>query len=128
MREYTLGSVLAVVAVVAVELFWLRTGIFRKVTFWISYAIILFFQVLVDGWLTKLSAPIVLYDPHENTGIRIPWDIPVEDYLFGFALIVLTILLWERAGRRRAGGGLAGRDGGAGESNRRTGPLLTRRR
>jgi lycopene cyclase domain-containing protein len=118
MREYTWGSILAVLAVVGVELFWLRTGIFRKVTFWISYAIILFFQVLVDGWLTKLSAPIVIYDPHENSGVRFPWDIPVEDYLFGFALIVLTILLWERAGRGRAGD----------ESNARTGTPLTRRR
>jgi lycopene cyclase domain-containing protein len=103
--EYTIGSVVAAAAVVGVELFWFRTGIFRKVTFWISYAIILFFQVLVDGWLTKLSAPIVVYNADENSGLRFPWDIPVEDYLFGFALIVLTILLWERAGRGRAARG-----------------------
>jgi lycopene cyclase domain-containing protein len=117
--EYTWASVLAVLAVVAVEVFWLRTGIFGKVTFWISYAIILFFQVLVDGWLTKLSAPIVTYNPDKYSGIRIPWDIPVEDYLFGFALIVLTILLWERAGRR-------GR--GAGEATTRTGTAPNLRR
>lgn len=103
--EYTWASVVAVVAVVAVELLWLKTGIFGKVTFWVSYAIILFFEVLVDGWLTKLSAPIVIYNPDRYSGIRFPWDIPVEDYLFGFALIVLTILLWERAGRRDGAGG-----------------------
>jgi lycopene cyclase domain-containing protein len=119
MHEYTVGSIVAVIAVVAVELLWLRTGIFRKLTFWISYAIIVFFQVLVDGWLTKLSAPIVIYDRAENSGLRFPWDIPVEDYLFGFALIVLTILLWERAGRRGAS------DAG---SSPRTGTFLTRRR
>jgi lycopene cyclase domain-containing protein len=62
-------------------------------------AIILFFMVLVDGWLTKLSAPIVLYNPDEFSGIRVPWDIPVEDYLFGFALVTLVMLLWDRAGR-----------------------------
>jgi len=116
--EYTIGSILAALAVVAVEVFWLKTGIFGKVTFWISYAIILFFQVLVDGWLTKLSAPIVIYNPDENSGIRIPWDIPVEDYLFGFALIVLTILLWERAGRGAA----------AGESSRQRDRYTIRRR
>lgn len=99
--EYTFASIAAVVAVVVAELCWLRTGIFGKVTFWISYAIIVFFQVLVDGWLTKLSAPIVTYDPDRVTGIRAPFDIPVEDYLFGFALIVLTMILWERAGQRR---------------------------
>ena len=119
--EYTWASVVAVLAVVAVELCWLRTGIFGKVTFWISYAIILFFQVLVDGWLTKLSAPIVTYDPDRFSGIRVPFDIPVEDYLFGFALIVLTMILWERAGRR----GPATRDDG---SSGRTGTGRTPRR
>jgi lycopene cyclase domain-containing protein len=118
--EYTWGSVLAVLAVVGIEVFWFRTGIFGKLTFWVSYAIILFFQVLVDGWLTKLSAPIVVYNADKNSGIRFPWDIPVEDYLFGFALIVLTILLWERAGRDRGAG--------AGGPSGRTGTPLTRRR
>ena len=119
--EYTWASVVAAMAVVAVELLWLRTGIFGKVTFWVSYAIILFFQVLVDGWLTKLSAPIVTYNPDRSSGIRFPWDIPVEDYLFGFALIVLTILLWERAGQRHP-------EPAAGGSTTRTAPGPTRPR
>lgn len=100
--EYTWASVVGVVVVVLVELLWLRTGIFLKATYWIAYGIIVFFQVIVDGWLTKLSAPIVLYNPEKLTGWRAPWDVPVEDYLFGFALITLPIMLWERAGRRRA--------------------------
>ena len=94
--EYTWASIAAVLVVVAVELFWLRTGLLRKLTFYVSWAIILFFMVLVDGWLTKLSAPIVLYNRDENSGLRFPWDIPVEDYLYGFALITLTLLIWER--------------------------------
>ncbi len=103
--EYTWAAAVACVMVIAVELLWLKTGLFRKVTFYVSWAIILFFMVLVDGWLTKLSAPIVLYNEEESSGIRFPWDIPVEDYLFGFALITLTMLLWERAGRGGAAGG-----------------------
>jgi lycopene cyclase domain-containing protein len=99
--EYTVLSVLSVVAVVAAELLWFRTGIFRRAQFWIAYAIILFFECLVDGWLTKLSAPIVTYDPDQFSGWRFPFDIPVEDFLFGFSLIVLTILCWERARARR---------------------------
>jgi lycopene cyclase domain-containing protein len=111
--EYTVASIAGVVAVVLFELFWLRTGIFTTARFWIAYAIVVFFQVLVDGWLTKLSAPIVIYAPDEFSRWRFPFDVPVEDYLFGFALIALTIMLWERAGRR-SGGGLrrGGRDGG----------------
>ena len=97
--EYTLAAGVAAVLVVAVEVWWLRTGLFRDRTYWIAMAIVFFFQVLVDGWLTKLSAPIVLYSPSEFSGVRIPWDVPVEDYLFGFALVTLVMLLWERAGR-----------------------------
>jgi len=96
--EYTVLAVLALAGVVAVELAWLRTAIFRRPSYWVAMAIVLFFQVLVDGWLTKLSAPIVLYNPNEHTGWRFPWDIPVEDYAYGLALITLVLILWERAG------------------------------
>jgi lycopene cyclase domain-containing protein len=98
--EYTVAAAIGAVAVVLVELLVLRTGLFRDRTYWIAMAIVLSFQVLVDGWLTKLSAPIVLYEREEFLGIRFPWDVPIEDYLFGFALVTLTMLLWERAGRR----------------------------
>jgi hypothetical protein len=55
----------------------------------------------VDGWLTKLSDPIVIYNPDEMLGLRVPWDIPVEDYGFGFAMVTLTILTWRRLLDRR---------------------------
>jgi len=96
MLAYTVPALLGAAAVVALELVWLRTGLFCRRSFWVAYAICLGFQVLVDGWLTKLSAPVVRYDPDEITGWRLPWDIPVEDYVYGFALIALTLLLWER--------------------------------
>lgn len=99
MGEYTAAALVGAVLVVVAEVAWLRTGLFRTRAYWLSMGIILFFMVLVDGWLTKLSAPIVLYNPDEFSGIRIPWDIPVEDYLFGFALVTLVMLLWDRAGR-----------------------------
>ena len=89
-------------AVVLLEFLWLKTGVFATATYWIAYAIVVFFQVLVDGWLTKLSAPIVIYSPDKFTGWRAPFDVPVEDYLFGWALVTLTIMLWVRAGRGRA--------------------------
>ncbi len=100
MPEYTLLAVVSVLFTVAVERFWLRTGVFRTARYWLSMAIVFAFQVLVDGWLTKLSAPIVIYDESQTLGVRVPWDIPVEDYLFGFSMVTLTILLWMRWGRR----------------------------
>lgn len=93
---YTLPAVISVVVVCVLELAVLRTGLFRKPAYWISMAIVLGFQVPVDGWLTKLSAPIVIYNERHTSGIRFPWDIPVEDFLFGWALVTAVLLLWER--------------------------------
>ena len=113
MPEYTVLAVLSVLGTLAVELFWLRTGVFRTGQYWVSMGIVYFFHVLVDGWLTKLSAPIVIYDGDQITGIRVPWDIPVEDYLFGFSMITLTILVWLRLGDRDEPAGVGDTTSGA---------------
>ncbi len=93
---YTLPALIAVVAVCALELAVLRTGLFRRPAYWIAMVIVTGFQIPVDGWLTKLSAPIVLYDDRHTSGVRFPFDIPIEDFLFGFALVTAVLLLWER--------------------------------
>lgn len=93
---YTLPAVIAVVAVVVLELRVLHTGLFRRRAYWISMVIVTGFQIPVDGWLTKLSAPIVLYDERHTSGVRFPFDIPIEDFLFGFAMVTAVLLLWER--------------------------------
>jgi len=98
---YTLPAVISAVLVIVLESAVLRTGLFRKPAYWISMVIVLGFQVPVDGWLTKLSAPIVIYDDKHTSGIRFPWDIPVEDFLFGWALVTAVLLLWERQRVRR---------------------------
>ena len=94
--EYTVLTVLSVLAVVALELVWLRTGIFATLQYWLSMSIVFGFQILVDGWLTKLSDPIVIYNEQEMLGVRAPWDIPIEDFGFGFTMVTLAILLWRR--------------------------------
>jgi lycopene cyclase domain-containing protein len=93
---YTLPAVLSVAVVIAIELLILRTGLFRRPAYWITMVIVTAFQVPVDGWLTKLSAPIVRYSAGAISGWRFPWDIPIEDFLFGFALVTSVLLLWER--------------------------------
>lgn len=92
---YTLPAVIAVLAVCVLELGVLRTGLFRRAAYWISVVIVLAVQVSVDGWLSKLSAPIVIYYEHA-TAIRFPFDIPVEDFLFCWALVTAVLLLGER--------------------------------
>jgi heme A synthase len=86
MPEYTLATLVAVVVVVAVELLWARTGIFTSLQYWLAMAIVFFFQVLVDGWLTRLDDPVVRYAP--------------EHFGFGFALVTAVIICWRLAGRR----------------------------
>jgi len=96
MPEYTLLTGVAIVGVVLLELCWFRTGIFGSLQYWVSMIIVFAFQIPVDGWLTKLSNPIVIYNPEQMLGIRAPWDIPIEDFGFGFAMVTLAILLWRR--------------------------------
>ena len=100
---YTVPAVLAVAAICALEFGVLRTGLFRRPAYWISMVIVISFQILVDGWLTKLTAPIVIYDDRQTIGIRFPFDIPFEDFFFGFALVTAVLLVWERRGHRRDG-------------------------
>ncbi|BCZ20176.1 lycopene cyclase domain-containing protein [Mycobacterium senriense] len=98
---YTLPAAVAVLLVCTLELAVLRTGLFRRPAYWLSMLIVLGFQIPVDGWLTKLSSPIVIYDDKQLSGVRFPFDIPVEDFLFGFALVTAVLLLWERQRARR---------------------------
>jgi lycopene cyclase domain-containing protein len=93
---YTIPAVVSVVAILTLELMLLRTGLFRRPAYWLSMVIVIGFQILTDGWLTKLSAPIVIYENRQTSGVRFPFDIPIEDFLFGFVLVTAVLLLWER--------------------------------
>ncbi|HEY6819484.1 MAG TPA: lycopene cyclase domain-containing protein [Mycobacterium sp.] len=98
---YTVPAIVAALTVGVLEFTVLRTGLFRRPAYWLSMLIVIGFQILVDGWLTKLSAPIVVYDNRQTSGIRFPLDIPIEDFFFGFALVTAVLLLWERQRERR---------------------------
>jgi lycopene cyclase domain-containing protein len=98
---YTVPAIVAALAIGVLEFTVLRTGLFRRPAYWLSMLIVIGFQILVDGWLTKLSAPIVVYDNRQTSGIRFPLDIPIEDFFFGFALVTAVLLLWERQRERR---------------------------
>src|SRR3954447_5224993 len=96
MAIYPLLAVIAAVAVIILELTVFRSGIFGSRAYWLSMAIVFAFMVAVDGWLTKLSAPIVIYDDADTSGIRPIWDILIEEYAYAFALLTFVILLWDR--------------------------------
>ena len=102
MPIYPTLAIIAAVAVVALELFVVRSGVFSTPVYWIAMAIALGFMIPVDGWLTKLSAPIVIYRDADVSGIRPVWDILVEEFAYAFALLTAVIIAWERSGRREA--------------------------
>ena len=94
---YTQISILAVLIAVTLDLFVIKTVLLKRAAFWTSYAIILPFQFLTNWWLT--SRNIVMYDPDSIIGIRIA-SAPLEDLLFGFALVLSVMGMWEFWGRR----------------------------
>lgn len=101
--SYTVAALMGVAAALLLDLVVLRTKLLLRKAFWVSYAIIIAFQLLVNGLLTGLH--IVRYSPEAITGWRLAYA-PVEDIGFGFALVTATLSSWVWHGRRgRAGAG-----------------------
>jgi len=95
--SYSAMAVTAVVAVLVVDLVVLRTRMVTRPVFWAAYAIIVAFQLLMNGVLT--GQDVVVYDPDAIWGPRIAYA-PVEDLLFGFAMVTLTLASWAAVNRR----------------------------
>jgi len=94
---YTASAVLGLAGAAVLDVAVLRTRLLTRKVFWTAYAIVLFFQLVVNGILT--GRHIVDYNPHAILGIRIVYA-PVEDLLFGFAMVLLTLSTWVWLGRR----------------------------
>lgn len=75
----------------------LRTRLLLGLTFWATYPIIIFFQLLSNGILTARG--IVQYAPEAICGLRIAYA-PIEDLGFGFALVLTTLSVWTWLGKR----------------------------
>jgi lycopene cyclase domain-containing protein len=105
--SYSALAVIAVVGVLVVDLAVYRTRLVTRRAFWATYAIVLVFQLLMNGVLTGLG--IVTYDPATVWGPRIAYA-PVEDLLFGFAMVTLTLASWAAVNRRANTAARRGRD------------------
>ena len=103
---YTAIAVVAVLIAVALDRWVARTRLTSTRTWWSAYGIIVFFQLLTNGWLTGRG--IVRYDPDTIIGsgdVTFVGDgrlvyAPVEDLAFGFALVLTTCAAWVWLGRR----------------------------
>ena len=95
--SYTQIALMAVPLSIFIDLFVLRTRLVLRKSFWTAYAIMLFFQLITNWWLT--SRGILTYDEKVITGYRIA-SAPAEDLLFGFSIILTSLSLWIYWGRR----------------------------
>jgi hypothetical protein len=108
---YTQIALVAAVLAVLIDIYVLRIAITKKRIFWASYSIIIFFQLITNGILT--GAGIVEYSGAKIIGSDTPISskppfigdgriayAPVEDLIFGFALVVLTLSMWIWLGKR----------------------------
>jgi lycopene cyclase domain-containing protein len=105
--SYTALTVVAVLAAVVLDRWGAATRLTATPTWWAAYGIIVFFQLLTNGWLTGRG--IVNYDPRTIIGdgsVTLIGDgrlvyAPVEDLAFGFALVLTTSVVWVWLGRGR---------------------------
>ena len=103
---YTALALVAMVGSVLLDLVVLRTALVRRRVFWVSYAIVLGFQLLTNGWLTGRG--IVTYSGDAVIGGSKAvafgsgrlFYAPVEDIGFGFALVLQSLAWWVFWGRR----------------------------
>jgi len=108
---YTQLGVLACLLVIAFDLWAAQTKLVTRRLFWVSYAIIVFFQLITNGMFTGFgivrysgdaiiggSSPVAGPPPFIGDG-RLAFA-PVEDLLFGFALVLLSLTCWIWLGRR----------------------------
>jgi lycopene cyclase domain-containing protein len=104
---YTAIALVAVVVALVLDRWGARTRLTTTGAWWSAYAIIVFFQLLTNGWLTGRG--IVRYSPAAIIGDgsvrflghgRVAYA-PVEDLAFGFALVLTSCVVWTWLGRGR---------------------------
>jgi hypothetical protein len=107
---YTQIGILAVAVALVADLVVFRTRLVTRKGFWLPYAIIVFFQLVTNGVLTgfmivRYNGSAIIGGPH-STGTppfigdgRLVYA-PVEDLMFGFAMVLGVLVLWIWLGRR----------------------------
>ena len=107
---YTQIALSGVIIAVLLDLYGFKTKLVTRKVFWVSYAIIIFFQLITNGILTGYK--IVRYNGDMIIGESTPLNgkppligsgrliyAPIEDLMFGFALVLLSLTLWVWLGR-----------------------------
>jgi lycopene cyclase domain-containing protein len=94
---YTQLTVYALIITVFFDMFVTKSSLLSTLRFWCSYTIIVPFQLITNWWLT--SREIVVYNSDAIMGLRLA-GAPIEDLIFGFAMILGVMSMWERLLRK----------------------------
>lgn len=97
MNEYLFIAILAVILVL-----WFdqrcQTKLAQRKDFWILQGIVVILASIVDNIIS--GRPYVFFNPEIIVGIRVLF-VPIENYLFGFSMITLNLILFE-LGKKKA--------------------------
>ncbi|MBK8944362.1 MAG: lycopene cyclase domain-containing protein [Ignavibacteriae bacterium] len=91
-KEYTAISLAILIASFFIDKTY-GAKLFRRKLFWIYISIVSVFTFIFNGYLTW--RPIVTYNEIYQLGFRV-FTIPIEDFLFGYALIILSTTIFEK--------------------------------
>lgn len=106
---YTSIAVVCVVLALVLDRWVARTRLTSTRDWWTAYAIIVFFQLLTNGWLTGRGivqysgATIIGSGEDAFVGDGRLFFAPVEDLGFGFGLVLGSCVAWTWLGRLRSG-------------------------
>lgn len=92
MKEYLIISIVVTTVIFLFDRF-VGTKVYELRSFWKMQIITALLLTFVDHFSAAL--PIVIYNSDFILGFRIR-EIPIENYLFGFAMIHLNIVLYEK--------------------------------
>lgn len=87
---YTFLSIAAAILAITTDIV-LKTKLLQQSRYYFFLGVIFMFKLFVNGYLT---AHIVNYNARHILGWRL-LSIPLEDFIYGFALITFCISIWE---------------------------------
>lgn len=88
---YTIISVIILALCPLVDII-LKTHVYKIKKFWLFMVIVILYQTIFDWYLTALPIYVV------NEKYTIGWyitTIPIENYIFGLAMIYLLVIVYE---------------------------------
>lgn len=97
MPEYTFFAFSSLVIILLFD-YSAKTHLVRLKKFWFFHGVVFVLTLIFDNY--AIYKGIYSYDSKHILGILLPYA-PLEDFLFGFSLITLNLILYERKSNKK---------------------------